>query len=538
MEFKDYYQLRGWLEGFIPQTYSRKELGLERVKHLLKLLGNPQDRFKSIHIAGTSGKGSTAYYIARLLQGSGCLAAIKKRSANLETKLVSKLPPRSGLRLRRDLGVSKKVFESRLRQVFDWRQASRSMSNVKIGLHVSPHLVDIRERMQIFKSSKFPTSLRLRRAGKVQSSKLENGLMPMGGFIKLFNEIKPIVEKIQREKPDLTPSYFEILVAASFLYFAQEKVDFAVVEVGLGGRLDATNVLKPEVCVITNVGLDHTEILGKTIEKIAFEKAGIIKEGIPIITGATGKVLKVIEKVAKEKKAPLIKINTQNLGKTLKSDIISSINLPIDIFRLPYQNFASSNALLAIATAKVTGFSAVGQSIIEALSTTFPGRFEEIDQNVILDGAHNPDKISTLIHWIKATFDKKHLTTDKNRRSKLSIVNCQLSIVLVVAFKRGKEWHKMLDLLIKNLPVKKVVATKFHAVTDTGLFGALDPKEIRVYINKVYRLPTAVYNNSQEAVWEAVNVKCQMSNGKCLVIVTGSLYLVGEARTIWHLPDF
>ncbi|MBI2327616.1 hypothetical protein HYU92_04850 [Candidatus Curtissbacteria bacterium] len=137
-------------------------------------------------------------------------------------------------------------------------------------------------------------------------------------------------EKIQRTKPELTPSYFEILVAASFKYFAEEKVDWAVVEVGLGGRLDATNVLQPELTVITNVGLDHTEILGKTVEKIAWEKAGIIKSkvskvpkgdkpglnelqtgfgvkmGIPVITAARGKALKVIEKVAKEKGAEVI----------------------------------------------------------------------------------------------------------------------------------------------------------------------------------------------------------------------------------------
>ena len=219
--FESYIDVRTWLENFIPQVWTKQELGLARIRYLLKLLDNPQDKFKSIHVAGTSGKGSTAFYIARLLE-------------------VSNVP---------------KVSEA-----LGTRDTLDTRGTPKVGLHLSPHLVDIRERMQIFESSKF-----------------ENELMPIGRFLRLFNEVGPIVEKIKKDKFELTPSYFEILVAASFLYFAQEKVDWAVVEVGLGGRLDATNVLQPELCVITNVGLDHTEILGSTAEKIAFEKAGIIK---------------------------------------------------------------------------------------------------------------------------------------------------------------------------------------------------------------------------------------------------------------------
>src|SRR3972149_1208689 len=148
--FKDYYEVRAWLEGFIPYVWTRKELGLRRIRHLLKLLGNPQNKFKSIHIAGTSGKGSTAFYISKLLQES-------------------------------------------------------KSQRVKVGLHLSPHLVDIRERMQI------------------------NGkLIELNKFIKLIEDIKPTVEAMKDSRVGY-PSYFEILVAASFLYFAKEKVDLAVV---------------------------------------------------------------------------------------------------------------------------------------------------------------------------------------------------------------------------------------------------------------------------------------------------------------------
>src|SRR3989344_6070074 len=161
--FTSYSEARNWLESYIPQVWGKEELGLARIEELLRRLGNPEKKFKSIHVAGTSGKGSTAFYIARLL---------------------GRVKEGSGAR------------------------------GVKVGLHVSPHLVDIRERMTI------------------------NGkLIELTKLIELIKLIKPVVEAIAREKPELTPSYFEILVAASFLHFAGEKVDWAVVEVGLGGRL-------------------------------------------------------------------------------------------------------------------------------------------------------------------------------------------------------------------------------------------------------------------------------------------------------------
>ena len=183
-----------------------------------------------------------------------------------------------------------------------------------------PHLVYIGERMRVQ-----GIEIRVKR------------------LVNLINEIRPIVERIKKEKPNLTPSYFEILVASSFLYFAKEKVDFAVVEVGLGGRLDATNILEPELSVITNVGLDHTDILGNTIGMIAFEKAGIIKKRTPIVTGATGKALKVIEKVALEKNVPLVNLNTLLAKKGPKFDMFRYISKPYYLFRCTVDSFSSKN---------------------------------------------------------------------------------------------------------------------------------------------------------------------------------------------------
>src|SRR3990172_657457 len=318
--FKDYYECRIWLENFIPHTWTRKELGLERISYLLKLLGNPQNKFKSIHIAGTSGKGSTAFYIAKLLEYAGPVSHSPPASAQSSQPSESS---RSSEPLDLRAVGSPSMTATRYPST-----VNRKPLTFKIGLHISPHLIDIRERLQI------------------------NGkLIPMNRFIKLIGEIKPTVESMKDSKVG-SPSYFEILVAAAFLYFAKVKVDWAVVEVGLGGRLDATNVLNPELTIITNVGLDHTEILGTKVEKIAYEKAGIIKQGVSVVTGVERKALKIIQKVAKQKKAPLITINTQSYKKALKSEVFSNNKLPIDILRSTPYSFASTNKLLAFAAVK------------------------------------------------------------------------------------------------------------------------------------------------------------------------------------------
>jgi len=519
--FGSYYEVRDWLEGFIPFTYSKENLGLARIRYLLKLLGNPQKKFKSIHIAGTSGKGSTAFYIGRLLQ------VIKLQTPN--SKFQKKI-------------ISKKNWKLEIRErIFGKSKSGNWKFQPKVGLHLSPHLVDLRERMQI---NGEPISVKR--------------------LIGLISQIRPIVEGIKKIQPDLTPSYFEILVAASFLYFAQEKVDWAVVEVGLGGRLDATNVLRPELCVITNVGLDHTDILGRSIEEIAYEKAGIIKSntkhgtrnrkqetGDLVITGATGKALEVIKKVAKEKKAQLITINTQSPKITSKTDSFGNITEYIDLFNHNPQKFAFENGLLAVFALSALRIKLSLHTIKEAFSVGFPGRLEEIDKGVILDGAHNPQKIKFLVNFLRK-FTVHPSTSLRADSSPFDFAQGrQFTVILVVAFKKGKEWQKMLDLLINNLPIKAVIATKFNAVTDMGRYQAVGPQEITNYIElKSKRVKMEGFDNSQEAVFEALaqaGFTPGVSNDQsgrtpgvspALVLITGSLYLVGEVRTIWHLPDF
>lgn len=471
--FTKYVEVRDWLEGFIPLVYGKEELGLSRIENLLEKLGNPQNKFKSIHVGGTSGKGSTAYYIARLLQFS-------ENSDNSENQ-----------KTRRNLKVGKSDKSESLKV----RSTEYSeFSGLKIGLHVSPHLIYVGERMQI------------------------NGEnIPAKRLIELANEIKPVIDDIATKQPQLLPSYFEILVALAFLYFAKEKVDYAVVEVGLGGKLDATNVLGPEISVITNVGLDHTEILGDTVEKIAKEKAGIIKEKVPIVTGAIGKALEVIEKVVLDKNSALIKLNTQNNIIVSKTDAFGYVNEPYYTLRSQSTSFVSKNQNLALAVVLSLGINLDKKTVRKTLNRGYIGRFEHISDMVVVDGAHNADKVKALVLMVKSQFP-------------------DAKISLVLAFKSGKNWKEMVDILFKNLAIKSVCATQYFASTDMGKGSAVKPTEIKKYIETTKQRDneTTCVRNSQEAVFEAVSHKSKND----LVLVTGSLYLVGEVRTLWQLLPF
>ena len=186
---------------------------------MMEALGHPERRFKSIHVAGTNGKGSVSHFMASILQEAG----------------------------------------------------------YKVGLYTSPHLVDFRERIRI------------------------NGEMIPEEEVVRFHSSFLIPHS------SLSLSFFEMTVGLAFDYFAREKVDVAVIEVGMGGRLDSTNVITPELSIITNIGFDHTQFLGDTLPKIAAEKAGIIKEGVPVVIGESHPETRpVFEAVAAERKAPIV----------------------------------------------------------------------------------------------------------------------------------------------------------------------------------------------------------------------------------------
>lgn len=403
MEINRYEDAKEYLESLIPDPEEKRRgnMRLERIEHLLKFLGNPQKKYKTIHVGGTSGKGLTAFFISSILKEAG----------------------------------------------------------YKVGLHISPHLQVITERMQV--------------NGRFIDEKT---------FCQMVEEITPLVDEVEKKGDFGKPSYFEVLVALSFQYFEKEKIDVAVIEVGLGGTFDATNVIHPLVSVITDVSLDHTEILGDTVEKIASDKAGIIKEGIDVVTGATQEsVLKIIESRCEERGARLTSITPE--GTFQEQDFLL--------------------ALEAVKTLKKHGFSIderAAQDIFKKVK--FAGRMEIVQGNplVILDGAHNPAKMKAFVFALKKQFPCTQFTT-------------------AVAFKKGKAIEAMIQEL---LPVtKEFIITAFLTGTDSGFNMATSPEDIAHIIKSVD--PSKPFRIERELILPSEPT-----------LITGSLYLVGEIRNRWY----
>ncbi len=309
----------------------RVKPGLERIKALFSILGNPQKKLKAIHIGGTNGKGSTAAIAASILQSHG----------------------------------------------------------YRVGLYTSPHLVRVTERI-----------------------KIDGREIPIEELSRLIIEIKEISASL----PD-KPSFFEVLTACAFLYFAEASPDFVVVEVGMGGRWDATNTLSPIVSVITNISKEHTQYLGKTIAAIASEKAGIVKTDVPLVTGAKGKALEVIKRVARENSTPIYIMNgdfsvTENSINNFNYIGIESkfANLKLNLLgKFQFQNAAFAIAALEILSRFYEIKIEENNIRVGLSSVNWEGRIEIIRNNppFILDGAHNPNAAKALVKTIAELYPKK-----------------------------------------------------------------------------------------------------------------------------------
>ncbi len=281
-------------------------------------LNNPQNKFKSIHVAGTNGKGSTSHMIASILQEAG----------------------------------------------------------YKVGLYTSPHLIDFRERIKI--------------NGNVIGKK---------EVINFIDKNQSFIEKQQL-------SFFEMTVGLAFEYFASKKVDIAVIEVGLGGRLDSTNIIMPEVSVITNIGYDHMQMLGETLSEIAFEKAGIIKKGIPVVISEKQIAINdVFTKIAEEKHAQISYAEVE-VKENYKSDLLG--------------NYQKKNIKAAVQTIKILnkkGYKVLSKHIKTGLlnvvkNTGLLGRWQVIqaDPKIICDTAHNKEGLRHVIDQLtKLSYDKLHI---------------------------------------------------------------------------------------------------------------------------------
>ena len=313
---------------------------LGNITKICELLNNPQHNIKTIHVAGTNGKGSTSHMIASVLQEAG----------------------------------------------------------YKVGLYTSPHLKDFRERIRI--------------NGESISQK----------------EVIEFVHTNKNLLQEITPSFFEWTVGLAFHYFEKKQTDINVIETGLGGRLDSTNIISPEVSLITNISLEHTAILGDTIELIAKEKGGIIKKNTPVVIGETNSITKpIFEKIANELKSPIY-FSDENIEEKYELDLKGNI-----------QQKNAKTCLQTIEVLNKKGWKIDEVSIKNGLenvikNTQLLGRFQLISKNpfIVLDTAHNPNGIESLIKEIETyPFQKLHvvigMALDKNHDSifRLFPVNTQ-----------------------------------------------------------------------------------------------------------------
>ncbi len=403
----------------------KKDLTNTRI--LCERLGNPEKRFRTIHVAGTNGKGSTSHMLAAILQSAG----------------------------------------------------------YKTGLYTSPHLHDFRERIKV------------------------NGQMAHESFVVDFTE------KTSSWLDEIEPSFFEITVAMAFSYFAEAQVDVAVIEVGLGGRLDSTNVITPELSVITNIGWDHMNILGDRLELIAGEKAGIIKDRVPVVIGETQAETKhvFIEKAAAHL-SPIVFADQQRFvneweydNHLLKAEVGDHVHTDHVKYELDLAGIYQLKNLVTVLEAahqlNLKGWKISQEHIQLGLRhakklTGLHGRWEVISQDPLLvtDVGHNVDGMKQILAQLEFTaYDQLHM---------------------VVGMVKDKDIDKVLALL----PTHAI-----YYFTRANIPRALDEQTLLTKATAL-GLKGASYSNVNSAIANAKNA----ASKKDLILVCGSVFLVGEVK--------
>jgi dihydrofolate synthase / folylpolyglutamate synthase len=406
---------------------AKAEFNLDRIFALMEELGNPQEKYPIIHVAGTKGKGSVAALCASALRAAG----------------------------------------------------------YKTGLYTSPHLWDYVERIQID-------------AEPISHEQL----------VELVEEVKPAVAKI----PKLTT--FEITTAIGLLAFAKNAVNAAVIEVGLGGRLDATNVVLPKVSVITSLSYDHMAVLGDTLAKIASEKAGIIKEGIPVVSAPqTEEALEVLERIAKERNSLFIlvgkDIKFERLTSSLDGQSLQIIDnlrhLTLDL-RLPLLGAHQiENAAIAYAALKTSGIPISDEDIQKGFpQAKWPARFEVLQREppVVIDSAHNRDSALRLRQTLDEYFP-------------------QTPVILIFCALEDKDITGMLAELKPRL--ESVVATRADHPR------APDAEWIADQVHKA-GIPVEAVTPVANALERAL----ELAGDKKLVLAAGSVAFAGEVSAAWR----
>lgn len=328
-------------------------------------------------------------------------------------------------------------------------------------------------------------------------------------FVSIFQQLSPIIQKMDEQGNG--PTQFEILTTMAFLYFKQAEVDYVLMEVGLGGRLDSTNVIDPLLSIITSISFEHTNILGNTLAEIAREKAGIIKQGKPIISGVLEKeALAEICEQAAVQKSPYFQLNRdimiENISESLAGQMFSIKFRELELHDLKLQMLGKHqihNAALAVAAAIILGISE--QSIRAGLhKAKWNGRFEKLSDNplIIIDGAHNPASMRTLMDTLTTYYP--------NYRYRF-----------VFSALRDKDYAEMLNII--NEVAAEVIITEFEherAASVDELFIEADRMKNRVVEN-----------------WEcAIKEVIKFAKENEMIIITGSLYFLSVVKNVKYFP--
>lgn len=430
----EYEAAQAYLLATINETVSRRmPYRLERMRAFMHELGDPQGRYPTVHVGGTSGKGSTSTMIAAALVRAG----------------------------------------------------------KRVGLHTKPHLRSMTERARI-----------------------DGVAVSEERFAALLDEMMPAIERTAQAHG--RPTYYETLLALTLVYFAQEHVDVAVVEVGLGGRLDGTNVIVPVVAAITSVGFDHTDVLGETLEEIAFEKAGIAKPGVPLVVAAEDKgAFAVIVEQARQAGAPVvdaraaaIPIENVRIERDAQSFEVRTASAPYAIETRMLGSFQRRNAATAIVTMEQLPAalrpspaqieSAFAELVIPGRMEVYPGH-----PTVIFDIAHNVEKTEELVRSLRERYAERRFT-------------------FVVAIGASKDAAQILRTLA-SLP-SNFVFTSF----DTAGREATNPMRL-LRIAETIGTWGRVVNDPVEAL----SVARRNAAADDVIVVTGSTFLVATLREWW-----
>jgi dihydrofolate synthase/folylpolyglutamate synthase len=415
--------------AYAPEFYD-----LERMHRLLALLGDPLRAFRSVHIAGTKGKGSTAAISESILRAAGC----------------------------------------------------------RTGLYTSPHLHTFRERIQV-----------------------DGNLIPETEVVRLVARMRPLVSQVA----DITT--FEIITGLAFAWFAEQGVEWTVLEVGLGGRLDATNVVTPSVAVITSISYDHTAILGDTLAQIATEKAGIIKPGVPLVCAPqTDEALAVIEAVCRRRGAPLTLVGCEWMWESGPSEPDDALRAQVFTIRhgqevmeglwLPllgeHQQVNATTAVAAISTLQGSGVNVPPVAIRDGLQTVnWPGRLEVLGRTplVVVDSAHNGDSAEKLMAALRAICRFRRL-------------------ILVLGASADHVTPELMETLLST--AHRAIATQ-----------ARHPRAAKPAWLCARAAEAGFHLEASETVPQALDLALADAGPQDLVCCTGSVFVAAEARVAWFV---